>query len=248
MTAQASAQLDARIRDFVMPRHEINENTQGQYPYLWEIKNRRHDAVLNSLPEMPMSPEQLMQTLRDTRGETGVPFGRLPTQAEFQKLSAMAPDLFVKRLVCLELPDVRFADLPDESRHADLIEKVVEHRRIAAQRAEPVTETDIITALTNFATDDFSAWVNKRWLHDLLKVPAKKRTDAEHLTQIFATEVAEFLQDLRDNGVTALSLSARALASLALYRHILIAGQKRRKGPMILGPIVKLLANARGAA
>ena len=248
MTAQASAHLDARIRDFVMQRNEINENTQGQYPYLWEIKNRRHDAVLNSLPEMPMSPEQLMQTLRDTRGETGVPFGRLPTQEQFQKLSAMAPDLLVKRLVCLELPDVRFADLPDESRHADLIEKVVEHRRIAAQRAEPVTETDIITALTNFATDDFSAWVNKRWLHDLLKVPAKNRTDAEHLTQIFATEVADFVQDLRDNGVTALSLSACALASLALYRHILIAGQKRRKGPMILGPIVRLLANARGAA
>ena len=27
MTAQASAQLDARIHDFVMPRIEVNENT-----------------------------------------------------------------------------------------------------------------------------------------------------------------------------------------------------------------------------
>ena len=160
MTAQASAQLDARIHDFVMPRDEINENTRGLYPCLWEIKNRRHDAVLNSLPEMPMSPGQLMKTLKDTRGETGVPFGRLPTKEQFEKVSAMPPDLFVRRLVCLELPHVRFADLPDESRHADLIEKVIEHRRIAARRAELVTETNIRTALTNFATDDFSGWVN----------------------------------------------------------------------------------------
>ena len=210
MTAQASAELDARIHDFVMPRDEVNENTRGLYPCLWEIKNRRRDAVLNSLPEMPMSPGQLIQTLKDTRGETGVPFGRLPTKEQFEKTSAMAPDLFVKRLVCLELPQVRFADLPDESRHADLVEKVVEHRRIAARRAELVTETDIRTALTNFATDDFSGWVHKRWLHDLLKVPAKNRTDAEHLSKIFDTAVADFVQDLRDNAVTALSLSARA--------------------------------------
>ena len=86
-----------------------------------------------------------MKTLKDTRGETGVPFGRLPTQEQFEKVSAMPPDLFVRRLVCLELPHVRFADLPDESRHADLIEKVVEHRRIAARRAELVTETNIRT-------------------------------------------------------------------------------------------------------
>ena len=83
MTAQACAQLDARICDFVMRRHEINENTKGQYPHLWEIKNRSHDAVLNGLPKMPTSPEQLMKMLRDTRGEAGVPLGRLPTQEEF---------------------------------------------------------------------------------------------------------------------------------------------------------------------
>ena len=123
MTAQASAKLDARIHDFVMARDEINENTQGQCPSLWEIKNRRRDAVLNSLPEMPMSPSQLMKTLKATRGETGVPFGRLPTQEQFDSVTAMASDLFVRRLACLELPHVRFADLPDESRHADLIEK-----------------------------------------------------------------------------------------------------------------------------
>ena len=79
-------------------------------------------------------------------------------------------------------------------------------------------------------------------------MPAKNRTDSEHLSKIFDTAVADFVQDLRDNAVTAFSLSARALASLALYRHILIAAQKQRKGPMILGPIVRLLANAHGAA
>ena len=193
MTAQASAQLDARIHDFVMPRDEVNENTRGLYPCLWEIKNRRHDAVLNSLPEMPMSPEQLMQTLKDTRGETGVPFGRLPTQDQLKKVTAMPPDLFVQRLVCLELPHVRFADLPDESRHAELIEQVVEHRRIGARHAELITETDIRTALHDFATDDFSNGVNKRWLHILLKVPPENRTDVEHLPKIFDAAVANFV-------------------------------------------------------
>ena len=129
----------------------------------------------------------------------------------------MPPDLFVRRLVCLELPHVRFAEQPDQSRHAELIEQVVEHRRIGARHAELITEMDIRTALHDFATDDFSNGVNKRWLHFLLKVPLKNKTDAEHLPKIFDTAVADFVQDLRDNAVTALSLSARALASLALY-------------------------------
>ena len=79
-------------------------------------------------------------------------------------------------------------------------------------------------------------------------MPARNRSDSEHLSKIFDTAVADFVQDLRDNAATALSLSARALASLALYRHILIAAKKKRNGPMILGPIVRLLANANGAA
>ena len=73
----------------------------------------------------------------------------------------MAPEINYKRLICLELPQVRFADLPDESRHAELVEKVVEHRRITAPRAELVTKKDFRRALTNFARDDFSGWVNK---------------------------------------------------------------------------------------
>ena len=94
MTAQASAQLDARIRDFVMRRHEINENTQGQYPHLSEIKNRRHDAVLNGVSEMPKLSVQLMHTHCDTCGETGVPSGRLPKHDDVVE-QAWGPMLFV---------------------------------------------------------------------------------------------------------------------------------------------------------
>ena len=244
LTAHASAELDARIYDFVLPREDIDDTTQELYPRLWEIKNRPCDAVLNSLPEMPMSPEQLMQTLKNTRGETGAPFGRLPTREQLKNVTAMPPDLLVRRLVCLELPHVRFADLPDE--------KVVKHRRSVsdsrAARPALITETDIRRALHDFATDEFSNEINKRWLHDVLKVPPKNRTDAEHLPKILDTAAADFMQDLRDSAVTALSLSASALASLALYRHILIGARKKRRGPMVLGPIVRLLANAGGAA
>ena len=193
-----------------------------------------------------------MQTLKDTRGETGAPFGRLPTREQLEKVTTMPPDLLVRRLVCLELPHVRFADLPDVSRHAELIQKVVEHRRsVSDSRAEQpalITETDIRTTLHDFAMDDFSNEVNKRWLHNVLKVPPKDRTDAEHLPNILDTAVADLVQDLRENAVSALSLSASALASLALYRHILIVAKKKRRGPMVLGPIVRLLANAGGTA
>lgn len=49
------------------------------------------------------------------------------------------------------------------------------------------------------------------------------------------------------NAVTGLTLSKRALASLSLYHHILVALQKRKRGPMLLGPVFRLLANAEGA-
>ena len=100
------------------------------YPCLWEVKNRPRNAVLNSLPEMPMSLEQLMQTLKNTRGETGAPFGRLPTQEQFKQLTAMPPDLFVRRLVCLELPHIRFARMT-----ADFISQVVEPEPLMDSKA-----------------------------------------------------------------------------------------------------------------
>jgi len=195
-----------------------------------------------------------MQTLKDTKGEDGAPFGRLPTQEQFKALTANPPDLFVRRLVCLELPDVRYADLPDVSQHAELINQVVQHRRSladsSAARRAVITEGDVKTVLREFSTDDFSNEINKRWLLDVLKIPYKSRGDPEHLSNILETAVADFVQDLQDNALTGLSLSARALASLALYRHILVAAEKGKKphGPLLLGPIFRLLANAKGEA
>ena len=103
--------------------------------------------MLNSLGEMPMRLNDFMRSLKDTRGDMTVPFGRLPTQQELKKISGMRPDLFVRRFVCLELSNVRFAELPDESRHAELIARISAHRsierRIQAQSDEYAGEADI---------------------------------------------------------------------------------------------------------
>ena len=48
------------------------------YPCLWELKNRQHDAALNGLPAMPASPHQLFEILNDTEVSASTPFGRLP--------------------------------------------------------------------------------------------------------------------------------------------------------------------------
>ena len=148
LTAQACAELDIRICDLVMRMDEVNENAEHMYPSLWEIKNRRHAAALNSLGEMPMRLNDFMRSLKDTRGDMTVPFGRLPTQQELKKIADMRPDLFVRRFACLELDEgVRFADLPDESRHAELIARISAHRsierRIQAQSDEYAGEADI---------------------------------------------------------------------------------------------------------
>ena len=74
-TTHACAGLDADIQVFVKTREEIEESSRDDYPCLWEIKNRPLDPVLNSLPEMPLSLQQLMEILIDTGGQGGVPFG-----------------------------------------------------------------------------------------------------------------------------------------------------------------------------
>ena len=83
---------------------------------------------------------------------------------------------------------------------------------------------------------------------DVLKVPQQSRQDFEHLPQIFETAVDDFMQDIHANAVTGLTLSKRALAGLALYRHILVAAKEKRGGPLLLGPIFRLLSNATGMA
>ena len=149
----ACAALDANIQAFVQEREEIAESSQDKYPCLWKNKNRPHDPVVNSLAEMPLSPQQLMQNLIDTGGREGVPFGRLPSPAQLKLSTVKHPDVFVRRLACLELPHTRFADLPDTWQHAELVEKVIRHRRNtadnSAERPVPIAEGDVKHVLQN---------------------------------------------------------------------------------------------------
>ena len=48
--------------------------------------------------------------------------------------------------------------------------------------------------------------------------------------------------------MTGLVLSPPALATLALYRHILVAAKEKREEPPLQDPISRLLVNASGAA
>ena len=165
--------LEEKIVAFLSRRTDIDEET---YPQLWMLVSAAHDAALNSLPEMAVSPEKLMQTLKDTKGENGAPFGRWPPSS-----LAPYPNVFVRRLVCLELPGVFYADLPD--RLEDLIDKVVQHRRSrgrdGAEQPAMITASDITKTLRDFADDPWSNATKKRWLFDVLKVPAKSRRDDE---------------------------------------------------------------------
>ena len=68
--------LEETIVAFLASRTDIDSTT---YPQLWELLSAAEDAALNSLPEMATSPEKLMQTLKETKGENGVPFGRWPS-------------------------------------------------------------------------------------------------------------------------------------------------------------------------
>jgi hypothetical protein len=233
--------LEEEVVTFMVHRTDIKEDT---YPQLWELLSEAQDAA--SVPEMALSPEKLMQLLKDTKGENGAPFGRLPPST-----LASHPNVFVRRLVCLELPDATYADLPHK--HVDLIDKVVQHRRCrasdSAEQPALITASDVKKILCDFSGDPWSSATRKRWLLDVLKVPARSTNDDEYLPQIFETMVDDFIQALREHGVTGLALSPHALASLALYRHILVAAkEKQKRRPLLQGPIFRLLANASGTA
>ena len=133
-------------------------------PQLWELLSAAQDAALNSLPEMAVSPEKLMQTLKDTKGENGAPFGRWPPST-----LASWPNVFVRRLVCLELPGAFYADLPD--RLVDLIDKVVQHRRSrardGAEQPAMITASDITKILCDFSEDPWSNATKKRRFFDV---------------------------------------------------------------------------------
>ena len=59
------SQVEERARESI---------TEESYPRLWQLQ--QYDAELHSLPAMPAAPAQLMQLLKETKGESGVPFGR----------------------------------------------------------------------------------------------------------------------------------------------------------------------------
>ena len=60
--------------------------------------------------------------------------------------------------------------------------------------------------------------------------------------------VDDFKQALPDYNVTGLARSPPALATLALYQHILVTSMKTRNKLLLLGPMFRLLANASGTA
>jgi len=74
----ASMVVERKARQFVQGLDEIEESRMDDYPCLWELKNRQHDAALNGLPAMPTSPHQLFEILNDTEASASTPFGRLP--------------------------------------------------------------------------------------------------------------------------------------------------------------------------
>lgn len=65
MSLTACYALEEKVRQFVRARDEMQETSKEVYAFLWELKVRPHDAVLNGLPDMPSSPHELNQALKD---------------------------------------------------------------------------------------------------------------------------------------------------------------------------------------
>ena len=83
---------------------------------------------------------------------------------------------------------------------------------------------------------------------NVLKVPKEKREDPDYLPQLLETAVDDFLQELHANVRIGSPRSKHTLAVLALYHGILITWKKKNTGPMVLGPIFRMLANAEGTS
>ena len=245
--------LERQALQFVQAIDEIEEGSMDAYPCLWELKNREHDALLNGLPDMPRSPQQLFEMLKDTEASASTPFGRLPAGAQAQPPFRKCPEYFVRMLACVELPNLRpLEDLPIPKHHAELIDTVVQHRSNAAvaSAGQPahITASDIKDTLQDFSNDSYSCYAKKRWLWDVLKVPKEQRQDSEYLPQLFETAVDEFLQELHANQITGSSRSKHTLAVLALYHRILITWKKKNTAPMVMAPMFRMLANAEGTS
>ena len=249
--------LERQASQFVQAIDEIEEGSMDAYPCLWELKNREHDALLNGLPDMPRSPQELFEMLKDTEASASTPFGRLPAGAQAEPPFRKCPEYFVRMLACVELPNLRpLEDLPIPKHHAELIDKVVQHRSNAADASagQPahIKASDIKDTLQAFSNDSYSCYAKKRWLWDVLKVPKEQRQDptsrCQYLSQLFETAVDEFLQELHANQITGSSRSKHTLAVLALYHRILITWKKKNTAPMVMGAMFRMLANAEGTS
>jgi len=75
-------------------------------------------------------------------------------------------------------------------------------------------------------------------------VPRQSKDDPEYISALFERIVTDFFTDQRASEVGP--LSKHTLAMLALYRHILAITQTKRQGPMLLGPIFRLMSNSLG--
>ena len=257
VTLVACYALEENLLQFLQASEDIQEQHEESYACLWDLKQRPHNAVLNRLPDMPGSPHQLVQALKDSGVSAGAPFGRLPIGAYGKPTFLKHPFYFVRMLACLELPNkVRFVDLPTTSQHAELVEKIVQQRSDAKEAGDttagtavvPITAGDAKEVLQEFASDSFNAYGNKRWLWDVLNVSKENRQDPEYLPQVFETAVDDFLEDFSSNGVTLPAMSKRTFATMALYHRILITWKKKNSGPIFLGPMLRMLANAEGVS
>ena len=100
----ASMVVERQARHFLQARDEIEESNMDQYPCLWELKNREHDALLNGLTEMPRSPHELFEILNDAEASASAPFGRLPPLGRagppFLKAGLTLMEAFQQNSVC----------------------------------------------------------------------------------------------------------------------------------------------------
>ena len=130
-----------------------------------------------------------------------------------------------------------------------LIGRVLQHRKDFRQSsdAHPAqrTASHIQQVLQDFFDDDYSVGANRRWLLRVLRVPSQSKKDPEYITELFRSIVADFINE-RGSDDGPLNLSKHSLAMLALYRHILVITQTKRQGPMLLGPIFRLMSNSLG--
>ena len=111
------SQVEERARESI---------TEESYPRLWQLQ--QYDAELHSLPAMPAAPAQLMQLLKETKGESGVPFGRPLAEDKCRQDAS----IFIRMLICLELDKVRYCQLPTSAMSMSmeqLIHKVMQHRQ-----------------------------------------------------------------------------------------------------------------------